>query len=61
MKKFYAEFVFDENGIVLEPDTLEDYSWWANDIIQTPDGGFLVVGNSNSSNGCKTCPPGKFL
>ena len=35
MKKFYAEFVFDENGIVLEPDTLEDYSWWANDIIQT--------------------------
>jgi hypothetical protein len=35
MKKFYAEFVYDEDGIVLEQDTLTDYSWWANDILQT--------------------------
>lgn len=34
-KKFYDEFAFDVNGIVLEQDTLYDYSWWANDIIQT--------------------------
>lgn len=35
MKKFYAEFVFDEDGLILEQDTLSDYSWWANDLLQT--------------------------
>ena len=35
MKKFYADFVYDVNGIILEQDTLTDYSWWANDILQT--------------------------
>ncbi len=34
-KKFYSELVFDDNGLVLEQDTLLDYSWWANDILQT--------------------------
>jgi hypothetical protein len=35
LKKFYSELVFDDNGIVLEQDTLKDYSWWGNDILQT--------------------------
>jgi hypothetical protein len=35
LKKFFAEYVFDDNGVVLEQDTLQDYSWWANDILQT--------------------------
>ena len=34
-KKFYKESVFDDNGIVLEQDTLIDSSWWGNDILQT--------------------------
>lgn len=34
-KKFFEEFVFDDNGIVLEQDSLKDYSWWNNDILQT--------------------------
>jgi hypothetical protein len=34
-KKFFEEFVFDDNGIILEQDTLKDYSWWNNDILQT--------------------------
>lgn len=33
-KKFFEEFVFDDNGIVFEQDTLKDYSWWNNDILQ---------------------------
>jgi hypothetical protein len=35
MKKFYADFVYDQDGIILEQDTLTDYSWWANDLLQT--------------------------
>lgn len=35
MKKFYAEFVYDVDGIILEQDSLTDYSWWANDLLQT--------------------------
>jgi hypothetical protein len=34
-KKFYDEFVFDDNGIILDQDSLGDYSWWGNDILQT--------------------------
>ena len=34
-KKFYEEFVFDDNGIIIEQDTLNDYSWWGNDLLQT--------------------------
>lgn len=34
-KKFYEEFVFDEGGIVLENDTLHDYSWWNKDLLLT--------------------------
>jgi hypothetical protein len=33
-KKFFEEFVFDDNGIVLEQDSRADYSWWNNDILQ---------------------------
>ena len=32
-KKFYDEFVFDESGIILEQDTLHDYSWWNSDLL----------------------------
>jgi len=35
MKKFYETPIFDDNGIVPEQDSIDDYSWWANDIIQT--------------------------
>jgi hypothetical protein len=35
LKKFYADYVLDDNGIVLEQDTNTDFSWWANDILQT--------------------------
>lgn len=35
MKKFYADFVYDVDGLILEQDTLTDYSWWANDLLQT--------------------------
>lgn len=34
-KKFFEEYVFDDNGIVLEQDNLKDYSWWNNDILKT--------------------------
>jgi hypothetical protein len=34
-KKFYSELTFDDNGLILEQDTLQDYSWWGNDILQT--------------------------
>jgi hypothetical protein len=33
-RKFFEEFVFDDNGLVLEQDTLNDYSWWNSDILQ---------------------------
>ena len=42
MKKFYAEFVFDDNGIILEQDTLYDYSWWGNDLLQTENEDVLL-------------------
>lgn len=41
-KKFFDEFVFDDNGIVLEQDNLKDYSWWNNDIIQTESDDVLL-------------------
>jgi hypothetical protein len=41
LKKFYADYVLDDNGIVLEQDTNTDFSWWANDIIQTEAGDVL--------------------
>lgn len=34
-KKFFDEYIFDDNGFVLEQDSLNDYSWWNNDILQT--------------------------
>ena len=34
-KKFYDEFVFDDNGLVVDQDTIQDYSWWGSDILQT--------------------------
>ncbi len=41
-KKFFEEFVFDDNGIVLEQDSLNDYSWWNNDILQTESDDVLL-------------------
>ena len=41
LKKFYADYVLDDNGIVLEQDTSTDFSWWANDILQTEAGDVL--------------------
>jgi hypothetical protein len=34
-KKFYEDAALDENGIVLEQSTLEDYSWWGHDMLLT--------------------------
>jgi hypothetical protein len=42
-KKFFDEFVFDDNGIVLEQDSLKDYSWWNNDILQTESEDVLLL------------------
>lgn len=41
-KKFFEEFVFDDNGIILEQDSLKDYSWWNNDILQTESDDVLL-------------------
>lgn len=34
-QRFYTVNDTDDNGIVLEQDTLKDESWWNNDILQT--------------------------
>ena len=34
-KRFEDESVFFDNGLTLEQDTLNDYSWWGNDLLQT--------------------------
>jgi hypothetical protein len=34
-KKFYNEYTVEDYGIWLEQSTLRDYSWWAQDILQT--------------------------
>jgi hypothetical protein len=41
-KKFFEEFVFDDNGIILEQDKPNDSSWWANDILQTESEDVLI-------------------
>lgn len=42
-RKFFEEFTFDDNGIVLEQDSLKDYSWWNNDILQTESEDVLLL------------------
>jgi hypothetical protein len=34
-KRFQDESVYFDNGLTLEQDTLNDYSWWGNDLLQT--------------------------
>jgi hypothetical protein len=34
-KKFFEEFEFDDNGIVLEQDRFSNHSWWSNDVLLT--------------------------
>ncbi len=41
-KQFYEDFVFDDNGIILEQDTLLDYSWWGNDLLLTENEDVLL-------------------
>ncbi len=41
-KKFLDDFVFDDDGLVLEQDTLQDYSWWNNDILMIESEDVLV-------------------
>ena len=47
-KRFFEEFVFDDNGIILEQDTLKDYSWWDNDILQLESEDVLTFESSGS-------------
>jgi len=49
LKKFYADYVLDDNGIVLEQDTNTDFSWWANDILQTEAGDVLQQEDDTAS------------
>jgi hypothetical protein len=42
-RKFFEEFVFDDNGIILEQDSLKDYSWWNNDILQLESEDVLLL------------------
>jgi len=48
-KKFFEEFVFDDNGIVLEKDTSSDYSWWGRDILQTESEDVLTFENAQAA------------
>jgi hypothetical protein len=48
-KRFFEEFVFDDNGIVLEQDSLKDYSWWNNDILQLESGDVLLLEQDDSA------------
>jgi len=41
-KRFYEDFIFDDNGIILEQDTLNDHSWWNNDLLLTEAGDVLL-------------------
>jgi hypothetical protein len=41
--------VFDDNGIVLEQDTLKDYSWWNNDILQTESEDVLLLESNDAA------------
>ena len=34
-KQFFEDYVFDDNGIVLEQDNLKGYQWWDNKILLT--------------------------
>ncbi len=40
-KRFYEDFVFDDNGIILEQDN-RIRSWWNNDILMTEAGDVLL-------------------
>jgi hypothetical protein len=40
-KRFYEDYVFDDNGIVLEQDNRLE-NWWANDILLTEQGDVLL-------------------
>ena len=33
-RKFFEDFVFDDNGIILEQNSTADYSWWGDDLLQ---------------------------
>jgi hypothetical protein len=48
-KKFFEEFVFDDNGIILEQDSLKDYSWWNNDILQTESEDVLLFESNEAA------------
>jgi hypothetical protein len=48
-RKFFEEFVFDDNGLVLEQDTLNDYSWWNSDILQLESEDALLFENDEAA------------
>ena len=48
-RKFFDEFVFDDNGIVLESDTLRDHSWWNNDILQLESEDVMLFENEEAA------------
>ncbi len=42
-RKFFEEFVFDDNGIILEQDGIKGYNWWNSDILQTESEDVLLL------------------
>lgn len=48
-RKFFEEFVFDDNGIVLEQTSTADNSWWGDDILQLESEDVLLQEGTGSS------------
>lgn len=48
-RKFFEEFIFDDNGIIVEQNSTADNSWWGDDILQLESEDVLLQEGTGSS------------
>lgn len=48
-KKFFEEFVFDDDGIILDQNSTADNSWWGDDLLQLESEDVLLQEGTGSS------------
>jgi len=48
-RKFFEEFIFDDNGVVLEQNSNADNSWWGDDLLQLESEDVLLQEQTGSA------------
>jgi hypothetical protein len=48
-KKFFEEFVFDDNGIILDQNSTADNSWWGDELLQLESEDVLMQEGTGSA------------